>query len=95
MELGERVAQVCKKLLQGVRGELLHRRLGCEWQFRGRVAESAHLSGAVAVGGRSFLGYRKSIESWITECVELQVDFLVSVIPSVFEKNNGNESTIR
>ena len=30
----------------------------------------------------------RDVESWITEYVELQVDFLVTMHPSIFEKND-------
>ena len=46
---------------------------------------------AVAVGGRSFLGISKEdadAEFSIREYVKLQVEFLVSVHPSVCKKND-------
>ena len=59
---------------------------------------------ALTVGGRWVSREHPDVESWIREYVKLQVDFLMSVHPSVFTKNetraevpekDGNQSTIR
>ena len=56
-----KVARTCENLLQGVRGELLHRQLGYEGQLKERVRTMHAFS--VTMGGGSFLGYRESIQT--------------------------------
>jgi hypothetical protein len=86
VESGEGLAQIHEKGFQGVRGELLHQ-LGHERELKGSARRVDTFS--VSIGGGSFLPYRERIGTLNlgSQYVELEIDFLVSVHPSIFKKN--------